>query len=153
MTAIESSTPTLPEDGGHQPVDAGEARRLPPVAELAVATLVLIVVGGIYLAAEMQAGASVTPAVVLLVAAVVLFAINFAMLSRAQQFAWRRFRVVGRWTLLAYVVIAGMLEYVFIYDGVRGSTLAVLSGMLAVFAIDVPLILAFTVARFANERE
>lgn len=134
--------------------DAGrEARRLPPVAELAVATLVCIVAGGIYLAAEMQADASLAPAIVLLAAASLVLLVNLAMLSRARPFAWRRFRVVAGWTLLAYVVIAGMLEYVFVYDGVRGGTLAVLSGMLVVFAVDVPLILAFTVARFASPQE
>lgn len=155
MSAARSSTPgsALSASSASGSEGAREARRLPPVAELAVATLVLIVVGGIYLAAEMQAGASLAPAIVLLAAAAVLLLVNLAMLSRAAPFAWRRFRVVAGWTLAAYVVIAGMLEYVFVYDGVRGGTLAVLSGMLVVFAVDVPLILAFTVARFASDRE
>lgn len=125
-------------------------RKLPPVTEVAVATLTLIVIGGIYLAAKIPAHVTLAPAIALLGAAVVLLLCNVLMLSRAQDFAWRRFFQVARWALLAYVVIAGMLEYVFVYDGVSGGTLVVLSGMLLVFGLDVPLILAFTVARYAD---
>jgi hypothetical protein len=53
-----------------------------------------------------------------------------------------------QWTLVAYVVIAGMLEYVFVVDGTRGGSLLVVSASLLVFAVDVPLILAFSVARY-----
>lgn len=49
---------------------------------------------------------------------------------------------------MAYAVIAGLLGFVFIYDHTRGSTLAVLISTLVVFALDVPAIIAFTVARF-----
>ncbi len=51
-------------------------------------------------------------------------------------------------TLLAYIVIAGMLEYTFIYDHTRGSLLAVMTLMLVTFTLNVPILLAFTVARF-----
>lgn len=55
---------------------------------------------------------------------------------------------MARWALLAYVVIAGILVFVFVYDHTRGSTLAVLILTLVVFALDVPTIMAFTVARY-----
>lgn len=123
---------------------------LPPVTEVAVATLTLIVAGGVYLASNMPGGVSLAPAIALLGAAAALLLANAAMMGTIKRFAWGRFFQVLRWTLLAYVVIAGMLAYVFVYDGVRGGTLATLLGMLAVFALDVPLVLAFTVARFAD---
>ena len=41
-----------------------------------------------------------------------------------------------------------MLEYVFIYDHTRGSQLLILTGMLLVFAANIPLLLGFSVARF-----
>jgi hypothetical protein len=125
-------------------------RPLPPVTEIAIATLTLIVIGGIYLAAKIPHHVTLAPAIALLAAAALLLIANAAMISRIKPFASRRFFQVFRWTLLAYAVIAGMLEYVFVYDGVRGGTLAVLSGMLLVFALDVPLILSFTVARYAQ---
>ena len=50
--------------------------------------------------------------------------------------------------LLAYAVIAGMIEYAFVYDHTRGSQLVVLTVMLALFMLNVPVLIAFTVARF-----
>ena len=79
-----------------------------------------------------------------------LLAVNAALLSRIERFAWRTFRLVAAWVLLAYVVIAGMLEYVFIYDDTRGSQLVILTAMLAVFAVNIPLLLGFSVARFQD---
>jgi hypothetical protein len=90
------------------------------------------------------------PAIALLAAAVVLLLANAVILSRIKPFAWGRFFQVARWTLLAYLVVTGMLAFVFIYDGVRGGTLGVLLGMLAVFALDVPLMISYTVARYAD---
>jgi hypothetical protein len=65
-------------------------------------------------------------------------------------FAWERFFQIFRWTLLAYAIIAGMIAYAFVTDGTRGSVLAVLLLMLVVFAVDIPLLLAFSVARYAE---
>jgi uncharacterized membrane protein len=45
-------------------------------------------------------------------------------------------------------VIAGMLEYVFVYDHTRGTQLVILSLMLFVFALNIPMLLGFSVARF-----
>jgi hypothetical protein len=127
-----------------------ERETVPPIAEVAVATLTLIVIGGVYLASELQNHISLALPIALLAAAGVLMVTNLIMLARVKRFAWRRFRVVVSWLLLAYVVIAGMLEYVFLYDGVHGGVLVVLTGMLIVFGLDVPLIISFTVARFAD---
>ena len=44
-------------------------------------------------------------------------------------------------------MIAGILEYVFIYDHTPARQLALFSAMLALFAVDVPLMLAYSVAR------
>ena len=53
-----------------------------------------------------------------------------------------------RWGLLAYTVVAGMLEYTFLYDHTRGAQLAVMTCMLVLFTVNVPLLMAFTVARY-----
>ncbi len=123
-------------------------RRLPPITELAVATMIIVVIGGIYLAAHIPGDVSLAPAVVLLIVAGVLVLVNLAALTRVGEFAWRTFRIVFGWALLAYLVIAGMIEYAFVTDGTRGGPLIVLSLMLAVYAVDVPLILSFSVARY-----
>jgi uncharacterized membrane protein AbrB (regulator of aidB expression) len=72
------------------------------------------------------------------------------LLSRLQQFAWDRFFLVFRWALLAYVISAGMIGFAFIRDHTRGAPLALVVVMLVIFALDVPLIIAFTVARYSS---
>lgn len=129
-------------------LETGGAERLPPVAALAVGSLTLIVVGGIYLAAHIPGPVSLAPAIALLVAACLLMAFNGFLLSQLRDFGWVRFRQVGKWALLAYGLSAGMLEYVFIYDRVPGPELLVLTLMLLVYAVDIPLVLAFSVARY-----
>ncbi|MGA9774517.1 MAG: hypothetical protein WBU92_01200 [Candidatus Dormiibacterota bacterium] len=123
------------------------AVRLPPVAEMAVGSLVLIVIGGIYMAAHIPGPVALAPAVGLLLGALVVLASALALLARVQGFAWARFRQVGAWSLLAYGISAGMLELVFVLDRVPGPELLLLTLMLVVYALDIPLILAFSVAR------
>ena len=125
-------------------------RQLPPIQQIAVAVLVLIVIGGIYTASHLPRHVPQGPTIALLVAAVVLLAVNGVLLSRIEGFAWRTFRLVAGWVLAAYVVIAGMLEYVFVYDHTRGTQLLILTLMLAVFAVNIPMLLAFSVARFQD---
>ena len=127
-------------------------RRLPPVTEVAAASMVLVIVAVIYLASYLPRRAPLGVAVGLLVASAVLFGVNLMLLARVRDFAWWRFFQVGRWALLAYLVIAGMIEYAFIYDRTRGSVLVVMTLLLVMFAANVPVILAFTVARFQAPR-
>ncbi len=123
-------------------------RRLPPVTAIAMTSLALIVIGGIYLAAHIPNHVPLGPAVALLAASALLLVINLALLARVDGFAWNRFFEVGKWALLAYVGIAGMIEYVFLRNHVRGGTLVVLTLSLVVFAVHVPTLIGFTVARF-----
>jgi len=132
----------------HPPV---QERPLPPIQQIAVAVLALIVIGGIYTAAHLPRHVPQGPTIALLAAAVVLLAVNISLLARIEAFAWRAFRLVSGWVFVAYLVIAGMLEYVFVYDHTRGSQLLILTAMLAVFAVDIPMLLGFSVARFQDE--
>jgi hypothetical protein len=128
-------------------------RRLPPVTELGMASLALIVAGGIYLAAHLPKHVPLTPAVVLLAASAALLAGNALSLARVRGFAWKRFFEIARWALVAYLVIAGMIEYAFLRDHVSGGPLVVLTLSLVVFAIHVPMLIGFTVARYASPAE
>jgi hypothetical protein len=122
--------------------------RLPPVGEVAVVSLALIVAGGIYLASHIPHAVSLTPAIVLLAASAALLAGNVVALSRVRDFAWPTFFLVAGWAAVAYAVVGGMLAYVFILDDVRGGALVVTLLSLLVFAANVPLILGFGVARY-----
>jgi hypothetical protein len=125
-------------------------RRLPPVTELGMASLALIVAGGIYLSAKLPKHVPLTPAVVLLAASALLLAINLIALARVKGFPWARFAEIGRWALLAYAITAGLIEYAFVHNHVRGGTLVVLTLSLVVYAVHVPMLIAFTVARYAD---
>lgn len=139
--------------GQAQPTGAAmEARQLPPITELAVGSMILVVVGGIYLAAYLPKAAPLAPAFGLLAGSAALLLVNIATVSRLRDFAWHEFFLVGRWTLLAYAIIAGMLEYIFVVDKTRGGMLVVLTLMLLIFAVDIPLILSFSVARYQAPR-
>jgi hypothetical protein len=123
-------------------------RRLPPVTQVGMVSLALIVAAGIYLSAHLPNHVSLAPAVALLCASALLLVGNLVALSRVDGFAWGRFFEIARWALLAYAMIAGMIEYVFLRNHTSGGPLVVLTLSLVVFAVHVPMLIGFTVARF-----
>ena len=125
-------------------------RRLPPVTELGMTSLALIVVGGIYLSAHLPRHVPLAPAIALLAASSTILGVNLILLGRVKGFAWDRFALVFKWSLVAYGITAGMILYAFIHDHVHGSALVVLALSLVVYAVQVPVLIAFTVARFAD---
>jgi peptidoglycan/LPS O-acetylase OafA/YrhL len=128
-------------------------RRLPPVTELGMLSLALIVAGGIYLSAHLPEHVPLGPAVALLAASVIVLAVNIFALSRVRDFDWPRFFEIGKWSLLAYLVIAGMIFYVFLRNHLSGGPLVVLTLSLAVFAVHVPMLVGFTVARYSDRAD
>jgi hypothetical protein len=123
-------------------------RRLPPVTQLGMLSLALIVAAVIYLSAHLPEHVPLGPAIVLLALSALLLAGNVLALAKTEGFAWNRFIEVGRWALLAYVIIAGLIEYVFLRNSTSGGPLIVLTASLVVFALTVPVLIAFTVARY-----
>lgn len=123
-------------------------RQLPPITALVVASMAMVIAGGIYLAAYLPKQAPLPIPIALVTAGAVLFVVAAVMLSRLGEFAWDRFFQVGGWALLAYVVIVGMLELVLVIDQTRGALLALLTVILLIFALDIPVLLGFSVARF-----
>jgi hypothetical protein len=85
-----------------------------------------------------------------MVGAIVLELAAIVMLVTIRPFAWDRFFLVLGWTLLAYVLQSGIIEWSFIINDVPGRPLAVLTAGLVVFATIVPLMIAFTVARYQS---
>jgi hypothetical protein len=111
-------------------------------------SLALIVAGGIYLSAHLPRHVPLGPAVALLAASALLLVVNLLLLSRVDGFAWGRFTDVAKWALLAYAITAGLIEYSFLQSGLRGGALVVLSLSLVVYAVHVPMLIGFTVARY-----
>ncbi len=129
---------------------ASRKASLPPVTEVGIGALVLVVIGGIYLSASYPRRVSLLFPTILAVVAGLMVIFNIVGLARSKALSRATFFKVGKWAFLAYVIVAGMLEYVFIFDGTRGNALILLTSMLVVFAVNVPMIIAFTVARYQD---
>jgi len=125
-------------------------RRLPPVTQVGMLSLSLIVASAIYLAAHIPQHVPLTPSIALVCASALALAGIMLALSRVDGFAWEAFFAVARWALLAYAVVAGMIEYVFLRNHTSGGPLVLLTLSLVIFALDVTVLISFTVARYAD---
>jgi hypothetical protein len=125
-------------------------QRLPPVTAIGMTSLALIVAGGIYLSAHIPNAVPLTVPVILLALSALLLAGNLVAIRRIEGFAWSRFLAVAKWALLAYAITAGMIEYAFVRNGLSGGPLVVLTLSLVVYAVHVPMLIGFTVARYAE---
>ena len=122
--------------------------KLPPVSELAIATMVFVVSGGIYMAGHIPNDVpTLLPTVLTAVAAVILVA-NVVMLARVKRFAWPVFKQVAGWSLAGYGVISALLLWVFIRDDIPGDVMTLLAASLVIFAVNIPLLFGFSVARY-----
>ena len=145
---MSATTDVLPPGFGEPDAEDLRQEGFPPVMPIAISTLALIVTGGIVVAAQYGRPPKLTVPVVLLGLAAVFLLVNAVLVVRIKEFARPVFHRVLGWALLAYAVIAGILEYVFIYDHTPGRELALFSAMLVLFALDVPLMLSYSVARW-----
>jgi uncharacterized membrane protein YoaK (UPF0700 family) len=127
-------------------VSAGQ--KFPKAVETVTVSLAAVVVGGVWLGSHAPRRPPLALPTVLLIVAVVLLLAGVVMIARVAGFSWDTFVRVGRWALVAYIVAAGMIEFAFVRNHTRGAPLAVVTGMLVVFALDVPFLIATTVARY-----
>jgi uncharacterized membrane protein YoaK (UPF0700 family) len=124
--------------------------KFPKAVEAVTVSLAAVVVGGIWLGSHAPRRPPLALPMVLLIVAAALLVAGFVMISRVVGFSWDTFVRVGRWALLAYVIAAGMIEFAFVKNHTRGAPLGVVTGMLVLFALDVPFIIATTVARYED---
>lgn len=123
-------------------------RRYPPFTQIGMLSLALIVIGGIYLASHIPRHVALGLPVALLIASAALVVVNLSLLTRVPGFAWARFVQVGKWALLAYLFTAALIEFAFLQNHVSGGPLVILTLSLLVYAVQVPALIAFTVARY-----
>jgi uncharacterized membrane protein YeiB len=123
-------------------------RKFPPFTEVGMFSLALVVIGGIYLSAHIPQHVPLGLPTALLIASALLVAFNLFTLTRVPDFAWGRFFQVGKWALGAYLLTAALIEYAFLRNHLRGGPLVILTLSLLVYAVQVPAMIAFTVARY-----
>ena len=126
--------------------DAGDTSRSPIAASL-IASIVAAFLSVGFLASYLPQTPPLTAPLALLGVAVLLLAAAALSLTRLAAFPWRVFFAVARWVALLTLLFGGMAEYLFIADGTRGAPLAIMTAVLVMAAVDVPLLLAFSVAR------
>ncbi len=156
MTGPAAPAPPSPEERAvppEPPLPFVLTQRPPPVAELVVGSVVCMLAGGIYLASSLPGRPPLAPAIGLVATGALLTFLALVALGRARRVDWGRFRQVVRWALVAYAVFAAVLVFVFVKDHTGGAILGVLVATLVVFAVDVPLVLAFTVAWYQQPRD
>lgn len=125
-----------------------EPRSFPRITEIGVVSMICIIVGVIWMAAHLPSRPPLLLPTILAIASGAVLAVNIGVLGALKDYAWFRFFQVFKWGLLAYTIIAGMIEYAFVYDHTRGAPLVLLTAFLGLFTLNVPILLAFTVARF-----
>jgi hypothetical protein len=123
-------------------------RSMPPVVGVSMVALTLAITGGVILSAQATEQPSLILPAVLMGTAVILELVAVVMLLRIRPFAWGVFRQVAVWALVAYVAQSALIEWSFAKNHVPGGPLTVLTVGLVVFATIVPLMIAFTVARY-----
>lgn len=123
-------------------------RTMPPVVPVAMVALALAVTGGIFLAANALQDPSLALPATLEIAAIVLEIVAYVMAARIRPFAWDRFRQVYLWAFLAYAIQGGMIEFSFINNDTPNDPLVWLTLGIVAFVTLVPLMIAFTVARY-----
>jgi hypothetical protein len=123
-------------------------RKYPPFTEVGMLSLALIVTGGIYLSSHIPQHVPLGLPTALLIASTTLVVVNLVLLSRVPGFAWPRFFQVAKWALVAYLFTAALIEYAFLRNHLRGGPLVILTLSLLIYAVQVPAMIAFTVARY-----
>lgn len=126
-------------------------RRLPEPNLIAVASIVLVFFTIGTLASYLPRHAPLSATLTLLAAAVVVGLVAVWRLVAGRTFGWATFLNVARPALLAVATAAGFIEFAFLYDKTRGSSLAILTGGLLVILVELPLLLAYSVARHEPE--
>lgn len=123
-------------------------RSMPPVIGLGMAALTLAIIGGVLIASQIGTELSLGLPSVLVVVALVVEVVAVAIMIRISPFAWGLFGKVFGVALCAYLVQSGIIGWTFVKNDVPARPFIVLTGGLVVFATVVPLMIAFTVARY-----
>lgn len=145
MSAPNTMTDTArPNAGRVRPFE----RRMPPVVPVGMAALTLAITGGVLLVAQIGSEPKLTVPAVFIIGAVVAEVVVVAMLASIRPLAWWRFKQVLGWALVAYVLQSAIIEWTFIKNKVPSGPLTLLTLGLVVFSTVVPLMVAFTTARY-----
>ncbi len=122
-------------------------KNFPPCETFATLSLSFVVIGGITMAAYSPDTAPFTLSGTLLGIALLVFVINAFLIAKVFHEIKSVFIKVAKWMILVEVIVSGLLFYVFYLDGTRSTSLVILTAFLALFALNIPIIVGYTVAK------
>jgi len=125
-----------------------DTRSLPPIPALCELSLAATIAAAIVLAIALPRAANLVAPICLAVLAWILIVIAAVLLATIRPFNYRIFKMVSVRQLLAELVVAGMLEFVFLRDRLPDGPLVVFSVLVGSFSVSVALLMGFQVARW-----
>jgi len=127
-------------------------RSLPPVPMLCELSLAATIASAIVLAIALPKAPHLLAPILLAILAWVLIVVAAIMIATIRPFNYRIFKMVSLRQLLAELVVAGMLEFVFLRDHLPTGPLVVFSVLVGSFSVSVALLMGFQVARWQEVR-
>lgn len=129
-----------------EPTETSSKAKAGLSALAATAALTCAVIGGIYIGSTIGGHSSLLPAVIVAVVAYLFMTVSLVGLILNHHYSRPSFVKYVRGALLAYLLEAGILEFVFAYDHVSSTVIVILSALLVIFATSVPVIIGHTLA-------
>jgi hypothetical protein len=120
---------------------------MPPPSVFAVVVLMLVLGAIGTLASYLPGPAPLDVTLPLIEVALVAFAVAVWRLFLTRTYAWATFFAVARPAFWASATGAGIVELTFRHDDTTGWSFAILSTGLVLIALDLPLLLGYSVAR------
>jgi dolichyl-phosphate-mannose--protein O-mannosyl transferase len=125
---------------------AGDTTRS-PIVTCTIGSIVSAFLAVGFLAAYLPQQPPLAIPIALLLLSVVLLIAAVAFMRQLRNFAWALFFSVARWVLVLTLTFAVMAEFVFLYDRTPAGPLAIMTVVLILAAVNVPILMAFSVAR------
>jgi hypothetical protein len=125
--------------------------RLPEPNLISVASVVLVFFTIGTLVSYLPDRAPLVATLTLLGLAIAALVLAVLRLVTGRTYPWQSFFVVARPAFFAVSAAAGFIEFAFIHDHMRGSSLAIATTGLALLVLNLPLLLGYSVARHEPE--
>lgn len=123
-------------------------RTLPPIPALCEASLAATIAAAVVLAAQLPSTSDLLGPILLAGIAWLLIAITAIVLATIRPFNFRVLKMVSLRQFLAELVVAGMLEFVFLRDHLPAGPLVVFTILVGSFSVSVAMLIGFQVARW-----
>lgn len=118
-----------------------------PIVTASISSIIFAFLAAGVIASYLPQSAPLHWPVAFLIVSAVLWLAAVMLLFRLRRFAWQLFFSVLRWVSILPLTFAATAIFVFVTDGTSGITLAIMVAVLLLAALNIPIVIAFSVAR------